>query len=217
MTTVEPIRVLIVDDHPIVRMGLKQFLDSMADLVYAGEASSGPEAVSSYQILQPDVVLMDLLLPDKTSGIAAIKQIVALDPLATVIALTSFYEVELVKGALSAGAISYLLKASTASELADAIRAAERGRASLAQEAAEVLIRATRTATLAANTLTEREQEVLNLLVSGTANADIAAELCVSVATVKFHVSSILAKLGAANRAEAVSLALRRHLVYPER
>ena len=127
MTTVEPIRVLIVDDHPIVRMGLKQFLDSMADLVYAGEASSGPEAVSSYQILQPDVVLMDLLLPDKTSGIAAIKQIVALDPLATVIALTSFYEVELVKGALSAGAISYLLKAITASELADAIRAAERG------------------------------------------------------------------------------------------
>jgi NarL family two-component system response regulator LiaR len=216
MATVEPIRVLIVDDHAMVRTGLKQFLASFEDLQFAGEASNGAEAVTLYQSLQPDVVLMDLLLPNKSGGIDAIRQIVTINPMAAVIALTSFHEVELVKGALSAGATSYLLKNITANELAEAIRSAYQGRASLAQEATEALIRATRDANMVSDNLTEREHAVLELLVSGASNAEIAESLVVSVATVKFHVGSILSKLGAANRAEAVSLALRRHLVNPE-
>jgi NarL family two-component system response regulator LiaR len=216
MANVEAIRVLIVDDHAVVRAGLKQFLANIADLECAGEASNGAEAVILYQSLQPDVVLMDLLLPEKGSGIDAIRRIIKINPLAVVIALTSFHELELVKGALSAGATSYLLKSISANELAEAIRSAYHGRASLAQEATEALIRATRGPNFVGDNLTEREHAVLELLVKGASNAEIAEQLHVTVATVKFHVGSILSKLGAANRAEAVSLALRRHLVNPE-
>jgi NarL family two-component system response regulator LiaR len=216
MAAAEAIRVLIVDDHAMVREGLKQFLTNIADLEYAGEASNGAEAVTLYQSLQPDVVLMDLFLPDKSSGIDAIRQILQLNPVAAVIALTSSHDVEMVKGALSAGATSYLLKNVSAVELAEAIRSTHQGRASLAQEATEALIQATRDTNAGSDHLTEREYAVLKLLVDGCSNAEIAERLHVTVATVKFHVGSILSKLGAANRAEAVSLALRRRLVSPE-
>jgi NarL family two-component system response regulator LiaR len=216
MPAAETIRVLIVDDHAMVRAGLKQFLTNIADLAYAGEASSGAEAVTLYQSLQPDVVLMDLFLPDKTSGINAIRQILQINPVAAIIALTSSHDVEMVKGALSAGATSYLLKNVTAVELAQAIRSTHQGRALLAQEATEALIQATRDASVVGEHLTDREYAVLKLLVDGLSNAEIAEELHVTVATVKFHVGSILSKLGAANRAEAVSLALRRRLVSSE-
>jgi NarL family two-component system response regulator LiaR len=209
------IRVLIVDDHAMVRVGLKHFLAVYADLEFAGEASNGAEAVTLFQSLQPDVVLMDLMLPDQNSGVEAIRQIVEYDPTAAVVALTSSHQEQHVKGALSAGATSYILKSVSAAELAEAIRATYQGQAMLAQEATAALVRATR-AEVVGDKLTEREHAVLELLVNGLSNVEIAEQLHVTPATVKFHVGSILSKLGASNRAEAVSLALRRHLVDPE-
>ncbi len=213
MTKTEPIRVLLVDDHAVVRSGLSAFLLAYDDLELVGEANSGERAIQLCQQFQPDVVLMDLMMPSM-DGATATGLIRQKCPQIQVIALTSFKEKELVEGALQAGAIGYLLKDVSADELAHAIRAAAAGKPTLAPEAAQVLIQATRApAEKPGADLTERERQVLALMVEGLNNNQIAERLVVSVSTAKFHVSSILSKLGAASRTEAVAIALQNQLV----
>jgi NarL family two-component system response regulator LiaR len=204
---------MLVDDHAVVRSGLSAFLLAFDDLEYVGEATGGAEAVERCFALRPDVILMDLVMPD-VDGAEATRRIKEACPQVQVIALTSYKEDDLVQGALRAGALSYLLKNVTADELAGAIRAAHAGRPTLAPEAAEVLIKAaTAPAEAEAEGLTVRELEILRLMVSGESNPDIAERLFVSRSTVKFHVSNILMKLGAASRTEAVAIALQKGLV----
>ena len=214
MTTLpaQPIRVMLVDDHTMVRRGLAAFLKVFDDLQLAGEAESGEAAIQLCGELLPDVVLMDMVMPDM-DGATATRSIRQQFPGVQVIALTSFKEGDLVKNALQAGAISYLLKDLSADELAQAIRAAHAGRATLSPEAAQALIETANQSLEPGLALTEREREVLALLVEGLNNVQIAARLTVSPSTIKSHVSNILAKLGVASRTEAVSLALRHHIV----
>jgi len=207
-----PIRVFIVDDHAMVRRGLAAFLKAKPDLQLVGEASDGAEAITLCERLQPDIVLMDLVMPE-TNGIEATRAIRSRWPAVQVIALTSFDDKELVREALAAGALSYLLKNVSAEDLAEAIRAAHSGRSTLAAEAVKALIQPVQPEPRPGEDLTAREREVLGLMVRGMTNPQIAAQLVVSRATAKAHVSSVLSKLGAANRAEAVALALQRKLV----
>jgi len=216
MTENQPIRVLIVDDHALVRTGLKLFLMAFDDLELVGEASSGEEAVGTCCELAPDVVLMDLAMPGM-GGAAATRTIRDQCPQVQVIALTNFQDVEMVQLALQAGAIGYLLKNVTAEELATAIRAAYAGRSTLAPEATLALVQATRqpasSSVEATYTLTPREHEVLLLMAKGFSNPEIAERLTVSPVTVKFHVSNILSKLGCTSRTEAVALAIQQSLI----
>jgi len=213
MTSPSPrIRVLVVDDHAMVRRGLATFLMVNDDLELAGEAASGAAAVKLCVELQPDVVLMDMVMPDM-DGAAATRLIRSQSTSIQVLVLTSFKEEILVKGALEAGAIGYLLKDVSADELARAIRAAHAGRATLSPEAVQALVHDASQPQLPGMTLTERERTVLVLMVEGLNNTQIAAKLTVSPSTVKSHVSNILSKLGVASRTEAVSLALRHGLV----
>ncbi|HKZ83737.1 MAG TPA: response regulator transcription factor [Anaerolineae bacterium] len=212
MSDVKPIRVMIVDDHAVVRSGLGAFLSAFDDLELAGEAESGEEAIRMCGEVRPDVVLMDMVMPG-LDGAAATQALRTACPDIQVLALTSFREEDLIQRALRAGAIGYLLKNVSADDLADAIRAAHAGRPTLAPEAAEALIHATTQPPASKYELTEREREVLALMVQGLSNPQIAERLVVSQSTVKFHVSSILAKLNASSRTEAVALAVQHHLV----
>jgi NarL family two-component system response regulator LiaR len=212
MNTSNPIRVMIVDDHAMVRKGLITFLMNEPGLELVGEARDGREAIEYCEPLQPDVVLMDLVMPE-LGGVAATRTIHQRYPHVQVIALTSFQEKELVQDALQAGAIGYLLKNVSGEELTEAIRQAHNGRPTLAPEAVQALIQPRSEAESMAAELTRREQEVLALLVKGMSNPEIAERLFISRATVKVHVSSILSKLGVASRAEAISLAIQNKLV----
>ena len=205
------IRVLLVDDHAVVRSGLGAVLAAFDDMQLAGEASNGQEAVQACERLRPDVVLMDLLMP-VMDGVAATRAIHERWPDIPVVALTSFGDRELVEGALKAGATSYLIKTVSARELAAAVRDAVAGKATLSSEAAQVLVQGLKTPQTTYD-LTTREKEILSLMVAGLGNEEIGARLIVSRSTVKFHVSNILSKLNATSRTEAVALALRNRLV----
>lgn len=213
MKSDKPIRVMLVDDHAVVRSGLSTFLMTCEDMEMVAEASSGQQALDLCWRVKPDVMLMDLVMPGM-DGATATRKIREKCPEIQVIVLTSFKEQDLVQGALQAGAIGYLLKDVSAEELANAIRAAYAGKPTLAPEAAQVLIQATRLpADRIGFDLTEREREVLALMVQGLSNNDIAERLVVSRSTAKFHVSSILSKLGSTSRTEAVAVALQNRLV----
>ncbi len=216
MTDSSPIRVLIVDDHDMVRRGLAAFLKASADLQLVGEASNGNEAIRVCEQAQPDIVLMDLVMPEM-DGAAATQAIRERWPQVQVIALTSFQDKDLVREALEAGAISYLLKNVSASDLAGAIRAAYAGRSTLSPEAAQALIQTASREPALGYDLTPREREVLALMVEGLSNPGIADRLVITRSTAKAHVSSILSKLGASNRAEAIALTLQHKLVTPPR
>jgi NarL family two-component system response regulator LiaR len=207
-----PIRVMIVDDHDMLREGLNAFFKSFDDLKVVGEAASGEEAVRLCLELEPDVVLMDLAMPEM-DGNTAIQLIHAQQPQVRIIVLSSFSETRQVKAALQNGATSYLLKNISASKLAEAIRSTVAGLPTLAPEATQALIdsvTAPQTTPVSAG-LTERELEVMNLMVKGLPNNQIAEQLNISVFTVKNHVSSILSKLGVSSRTEAVAWKLNQH------
>ncbi len=204
-------RVLLVDDHDMVRRGLAVFLLAYDDFELVGEAVNGKEALELCAQLHPDVVLMDLMMP-VMDGVTAIQAIRKNFPDIQVIALTSFSEEKLVEASLKAGAIGYLFKNVSVDELANAIRAASKGQPTLSAEATRILINKTMKPAAPGDDLTDREREVLKLLVEGRSNPEIAEILSVSRSTVKTHVSHIFEKLGASNRLEAVSLAIRHHL-----
>ena len=212
MSDQKPIRVMIVDDHAVVRSGLAAFLLAFDDLELVAEAGSGEQALRLCETAHPDVVLMDLVMPGM-DGAATTRALREKYPHLQVIALTSFKEQELVQTAMQAGAIGYLLKNVGVDELADAIRAAIAGRPTLAPEAAQALIRAARQPETPYYNLTDREKEVLALMVEGLSNPEIAERLVVSRSTVKFHVSRLLSKMGVSSRTEAVAVALQNKIL----
>lgn len=207
------IRVIIADDHVMVRSGLRLFLLAFEDLKLVGEAANGEEAVRLYLREKPDVVLMDMVMP-VMDGVRATGEIHAQFPNVQVIGLTTFFEAEMIQKMLDAGAISFLLKSISATELARAIRDASDGKGSISPEIQDLLRgRKTTTSKSSKYDLSARELEVLSCIMSGLSNTDIAQELVISLSTAKFHVSRILAKLNVSNRAEAVSLAIQEGLV----
>lgn len=217
MTCDKPIRVMVVDDHAVVRSGIRFSLLAFDDLVLVAEAKNGEEALALCDQMydaeaMPDVILMDMLMPEM-DGVAATQAILDRYPRVQVIALTSFETGSLVQDALQAGAIGYLLKDAAIDELAEAIRAAHAGRVTLAPAAARSLVEASREPSELGYDLTDREREVLALVVEGLSNLQIARQLDISLSTARFHVSTILSKLGAANRAEAAALAVKHGLV----
>jgi len=208
----ESIRVMVVDDHAMVRRGLASFLKVSGDLQLVGEAKNGAEALQLCDEILPDVVLMDLVMPDM-DGATATRAICQKHPQVRVLVLTSFKEGDLVKNALEAGAIGYLLKDVSGEDLVRAIRAAHVGRATLSPEVAQTLVETAHQPPTPGLNLTEREREVLALMVVGLNNKQIAEKLTISLSTIKSHVSKILLKFGIASRTEAVTIALRHHLV----
>ncbi len=208
----EKIRVLVVDDHGILRGGLRTCLRAFGDMEVVGEAANGEEAVQKAQELHPDVVLMDLKMP-VMDGVEATRRIRACCPGVQVVALTSFVENELVSRALQAGAIGYLLKNVSPQDLAEALRAAAQGRSTLSPEATQALVQTVTDIRSTIEPLTPREQQVLALLVEGRTNLQIGQELGITESTTKSHVSTIIAKLGVSSRTEAVALALKHHLL----
>ena len=212
MGELEPIRVMIVDDHLMVRDGLRVFLSVYDDIQVVAEADDGEQAIELCRGANPDVILMDLLMPNM-DGIEATRRIRLENESIRVIALTSFAEQELVEKAIRAGAISYLLKDVQSDKLAETIREAKQGRSTIDSAAAQALVASTDEGTPVSEDLTQREREILVLLTEGKTNKEIAKQLSLSDGTVRFHVSNILSKMGVSNRTEAVSFALQQGLV----
>lgn len=201
----DPITVLVVDDHDLLRRGVATALSRYEDLVIVGEASTGEEAIEMTMELTPTVVVMDLMMPG-IGGVGATREL-SLRSDARVLALTSFVDNDLVANALDAGAVSYLLKNVDAPDLAEAVRMTARGHSAFAPEATRVLTE--RQTPRPLHNLTERERDVARLLADGRSNSDIAHELSLSIFTVKNHVSQILSKLHVKSRTQAAALILR--------
>jgi NarL family two-component system response regulator LiaR len=214
MSDGETIRILIADDHAIVREGLRALLETEPGMELVGEAADGIEAVRKQQALQPDVTLLDLVMP-RQDGLAALTEIRQKDPQARILVLTSFAEDERVFPAIMAGALGYLLKDATPQELLKAIRDVARGEASLHPAIARRVIKELHRPQESGPTvepLTERETQVLSLVAQGLSNQEIASRLVISERTVRTHVSNILGKLHLANRTQAARYALREGL-----
>ncbi|SFG91505.1 response regulator [Sporolactobacillus nakayamae] len=207
----EKIKIMIVDDHDMVRKGLKAYLSTEENIEIVGEASSGNQAVRSFESLRPEVILMDLIMEDG-NGIEATKQILAKAPLMKVIILTSFYDDEQVFPAIEAGAMSYLLKTASSEEIIQAIHKAHRGKTVIDGKVAQKLVAGLRKSPQPFDQLTAREKEVLRLIADGKNNAEIAATLFIGIKTVKTHVSSIFSKLDVADRTQAAVYAYQNHL-----
>lgn len=212
MTELRKIRVVLVDDHHIVRQGMRVFLHALPDMELVGEANNGLAAIQVCAETKPDLLLIDMFMPEM-DGIEAIKRIKHANAAIQIIVLSSYQSEETVLGALQAGATGYLLKNASFEEMEQAIRATLNGRRTLSPEVADVLIQATTRAPHIHFDLTRRELDVMALMIQGLSNLDIAERLTVSLSTVKFHVSSILTKLGASSRTEAVAIAVENHLV----
>jgi NarL family two-component system response regulator LiaR len=208
-----PIRVFVVDDHPMIRVGLVAMIQGEHDLRYAGEAGSGEEALRVAPQAAPDVVLLDLVMP-QMDGVAVLGQLRPRLPGARFLMLTSLVEPGEVQRALAAGATGYVLKSASSRELVAMIRDAARGRRVLSAEATDALVAAHQQPRPGGD-LTQRERELLALMARGLNNAQIGAELAIAMPTVKFHITNILDKLQVANRTEAVLLALKYKLVPP--
>jgi DNA-binding NarL/FixJ family response regulator len=207
------IHIVVVDDHPIVRDGLVAVLSTQPDFEVVGEASSGPEAIQCVGASRPDVILLDLEMPDM-DGVETLQRLRDIDPAVRVIVFTAFDTDERIVKAVQAGAQGYLLKGVPRDEIFNAIRVVHAGGALLQPVIASKLLRqVTRDAQPEPDPLTERELEVLRLMAQGQMNKEIAAALVISERTVKFHVSAILSKLGAGNRTEAVTLAAQQGLI----
>lgn len=212
MKAEKKIKVMIVDDHTVVRSGLGAFLMAIEDLELVGEAGSGEEAVEKASEYQPDVILMDLKMQGM-GGVAAIRTIKHNEPKIKIIALTSYIDDGLVQGALQAGANGYLMKNVQADEMANAIRSAAVGRLTLSPEASEALSESSEFPVFPAEDLTDRERDVLKLLTEGLSNNEIAERLIISPSTVKYHIGNIYTKLGVDSRVAAVSIAIQRQLI----
>jgi two-component system, NarL family, response regulator LiaR len=212
MKNINPIRVLIVDDHAVVRKGLSAFLNAFDDLELVGESSNGEDALRQCKELKPNVVLMDLVMPGM-DGVTATSAIRKSCPDSQVIILTSYNEEERVQSALNAGAIGYLLKDVLADQLVSAIRNANSGVLSLTSNLAKTLLHPSKVSLVSAHNLTNSEKEVLVLMVEGLSNPDIAKRLSISISTVRFHVSNVLSKLGVLSRTAAVTVAIQNKLV----
>jgi NarL family two-component system response regulator LiaR len=215
----EPITVMIVDDHEMVRKGARGYLDAQPDITVVGESESGEEAVLLAREVVPDVVLMDLVMPGM-DGVEATRQVKDISPRTNIIVLTSYHQDEHIFPALKAGAISYLLKDVKARELVTAIQKAARGEATLHPRVAARLIKQVRMGkpekSSSFTELTDREVEVLTLIARGQTNQKISEELVISVGTVKGHVSNILSKLQLADRTQAAVYAWQEGIVQRE-
>jgi NarL family two-component system response regulator LiaR len=212
MSETEPIRVIAVDDHEVVRGGIKYALLDYDDIELVGEARDGESAVRLCEQARPDVVLMDLMMPGM-DGVETTRAIREQCPQVQILVLSSFYDEDLVPRAMQAGAIGYLLKGVSNQELVEAIRTAHAGQPVLAKEAMAALVQAAIPSPQLGDDLNEREREVLALLAQGLSNKEIAERLFLSLATVKYHVRLLLSKLGASSRAEAVALAWQHNLL----
>ena len=208
----DKIRVLIADDHDVVREGLSRFLSIMDDIEQVGEAMNGAEAVRLCDALHPDVILMDVVMP-VMDGIEATHLIRQQHPNTQIVFLTSFGEEDQVQEGLSSGAAGYLLKNARVQDLAAAIRAASQGQATLSPEITRILIQSKMRTPKPNYNLKDRELEILTLMAQGMTNTQIAHRLSVSLSTVKFNISGILTKLNAESRTQAVALALQHGLV----
>jgi two-component system, NarL family, response regulator LiaR len=206
------IRILIADDHPMVRHGINVLLGVQDDLEVIGEAENGLEAIDMCGKLRPDIVLMDLIMPE-VNGIEATRKILENWPEIKVVTLTSFIDKKLIEDSLKAGAIGYVSKNISGENLLTTIRDAYKGKSTLSSEASDFLISNLKTSKVTEYKLTSQENKIMACLVEGLSNKMITKKLVLSLSTVKFHVSNILIKLGASSRAEAVSIAMKNNLV----
>jgi len=205
------IKVLIVDDHPLVRHGINTLLEVYEDIEVVGEAENGREAFEMCEKYKPDIVLMDLIMPE-VNGIEATNKILKNWSSIKVVILTSFIDKKLIEDSLKAGAISYVLKNTSGNNLVETIRDADNGKSRLSSEASDFLISNLKNPKVTKYQLTNQERNILAFLVDGLSNKKISQKLVLSLSTVKFHVSNILNKVGASNRAEAISIAIKNNL-----
>lgn len=206
------IKVLIVDDHPLVRFGIKAYIQNCYDIDVVGEAENAEKCIQICEKNLPDVILMDILLPEK-NGIEATTQILKKWPEVKIIILTSFYDSDLIQSAIKAGAAGYFLKKESGKTIINGIRDAFKGQINLSPEITKVMVSEIKNPLSKRYQLTKQEKNILSLMVEGLSNKDIAKKLYLSKSTVQFHITNILSKLGVSKRTEAVFVALKNNLV----